>query len=129
MTTTITENAQKAVRRIETNVDQIEGYLKVWEKALRLRRINQASIDIYKDFTSLQMNLATCDDKKIQEKFQKKCFVIMHNFICFIDCNLRTNDLNYLYRNETTKGFANFWDQIHDYCNNMIEKYVWARKY
>ena len=117
------------VKRFRVQSKQIEDQLRDWEHEIRLQDFNDNSEKCYKAFIELQMSIASLRNEHAGEKSQKECFKITEDLISFFDCNVKTEDLNYIYTNEITKGFAHLWDYLHQYCNDMVSKHEWARKY
>lgn len=107
----------------------IEQQLKAWEHEIKLRHFNENCERCHKAFNELRSSIATVSDAKIAEKYEKECFEITRNLIAFFDCHVPAEDLNYIYKHKTTSSFAHLWDCIHEYCNDIICKYEWARQY
>ena len=124
-----TVEQEKIVKNYREQSKQIEEQIKDWEHEIRLRDFNDQSEKCYKAFIDLQMSIASLTDEHEGGNHQKECFKITEGLISFFDCNVKTEDLNYIYTNEITKGFAHLWDYLHKYCNNMTAKYDWAQKY
>ena len=120
---------EKTVKNYREQSKQIEEQIKDWEHELRLRDFNSQSEKCYKAFIDLQMFIASLTDEHERDRHQKECFKITEDLISFFDCSVKTEDINYIYRNEITIGFAHLWDYLHQYCNNMTAKYDWARQY
>lgn len=121
--------SEKNVRDYREQSRQIEEHARDWEHDIRLRDFNARSEKCYKTFVELQMSIASLADERVRQKHQKECFKITVELISFFDCNVKTEDLNYIYAHEITKGFAHLWDYLHKYCNDMVAKHDWARDY
>lgn len=124
-----TVESEKTVKNYREQSKQIEKQIKDWEHEIRLMDFNDQSEKCYKAFVDLQMFIASLADEHERDKHQKECFNITEGLISFFDCNVKTEDLNYIYKHDITKGFAHLWDYLHKYCNNMTAKYDWAQKY
>lgn len=120
---------EKSVKSYREQSKQIEEQLKDWEYEIRLKDFNTQSEKCYKTFAELQISVASLTGEHEKENLQKECFKITEGLISFFDCHVKTDDLNYIYAHETTKGFTHLWDYLHKYCNDMVAKNDWARKY
>ena len=128
MSTTV-DIAKKEVKIYKDQSEQIAKQLKAWEEEIRLRHFNENCERCHKAFNELRVSIASLSNPKEAEYYEKECFRITKSFISFFDCNVPTENLDYIYKHKTTQSFAHLWDCIHEYCNDIICKYEWARQY
>ena len=120
---------QREVGLFKIQSKEFEEQVKDWELEFSLKDLNESSRKFHKTFVDLQTKIASFDKNEDREKLQKRCFEIIRGLISHFDCNVRTEDLDYIYKHEVTREFTHLWDHIHEYCNGIISKHPWAQRY
>ena len=109
------------VKELKSDVDQLERYVKQWERDFRLKEIGNISEACYKAFNELQMFLAKFADKRERDKAQLDCYKRTRDFLAYFESDANEDVVVLMLNN--CPPFARLFEHYGDYCSKTERDY------
>ena len=117
MPATIEQRIKNQAKEFKADVDQLEEYVRQWEKEFHLKEIGKASVKCYEALNALQSGLSKLTDKAFRDKLQLSCYKDTRDFLSYFE-NKVNEDVGVLLLNHC-QPFAQLFAYCSDYCSRI----------
>ena len=121
MPATIEQRVKNNVREFRADIDQLEEYVKRWEREFRLKEIGKASEKCFEAFNDLQMSLSKLSDKVFRDKLRWSCYEDTKKFLSYFESGADEDVVVLLFNH--SKPFAELFAHCSDYCSKIEKEY------
>lgn len=121
MPATIEQRVKIEVREFKSDVNQLEKYVKQWEREFHLKEIGKSSESCYNACTNLQMSLAKLANKTEKSKIQLECYKDTRNLLAYFENEANTDVVVLLLNN--CPPFARLFEYCNEYCSRVERDY------